>query len=164
MLSFVDTMPRYRIRIIDKYVTVTDRNYVRFRLGDTRIIDTLGDNRRQLDRITDLMRRIVEQQKFFVDTVTLAAAASPEGVYAFNDRISKGRAEALKQYLVRRFGRRIAPLLAPGSDGINGVNLANAIQLSSWLGKEVDNPVDPELYAAELNKRIEAEGKFPTRD
>ncbi|CVI71729.1 hypothetical protein BN3659_02285 [Alistipes sp. CHKCI003] len=111
MLSFVDTMPRYRIRIIDKYVTVTDRNYVRFRLGDTRIIDTLGDNRRQLDRITDLMRRIVEQQKFFVDTVTLAAAASPEGVYAFNDRLSKGRAEALKQYLVRRFGRRIAPLL-----------------------------------------------------
>ena len=25
------------------------------------------------------------------------------------------------------------PLLAPGSDGINGVNLANAILLSSWL-------------------------------
>lgn len=55
------------------------------------------------------------------------------------------------------------PLLAPGSDGINGVNLANAAQLSSWLGKEVDNPVDPELYAAELNKKIAAEGKFPER-
>ena len=57
-----------------------------------------------------------------------------------------------------------APLLAPGSDGINGVNLANAAQLSSWLGKEVDNPVDPELYASELNKLIEAEGKFPVRE
>lgn len=56
------------------------------------------------------------------------------------------------------------PLLAPGSDGINGVNLANASQLSSWLGREVDNPVDPELYAAELNKRIKAEGKFPERE
>lgn len=55
------------------------------------------------------------------------------------------------------------PLLAPGSDGINGVNLANAIQLSSWLGREVDNPVDEELYLSELNKRIAAEGKFPTR-
>lgn len=55
------------------------------------------------------------------------------------------------------------PLLAPGSDGINGVNLANAAQLSSWLGKEVENPVDPELYAAELNKKIAAEGKFPER-
>lgn len=55
------------------------------------------------------------------------------------------------------------PLLAPGSEGINGVNLANAALLSAWLGKEVDNPVDEELYLEELNKRIAAEGKFPTR-
>ena len=54
------------------------------------------------------------------------------------------------------------PLLAPGSDGINGVRLANAILLSSWLGKEVELPVDEDLYVQELNKRIEAEGKFPT--
>ena len=55
------------------------------------------------------------------------------------------------------------PLLAPGSDGINGVNLANAILLSSWLGKEVEMPVDEDLYLAELNKKIAEEGKFPTR-
>lgn len=54
-------------------------------------------------------------------------------------------------------------LLAPGSDGINGVNLANAILLSSWLGKEVDLPVDEDLYLEELNKKIAEEGKFPTR-
>ena len=67
---------------------------------------------------------------------------------------------------MENFARHIidgTPLLAPGSDGVNGVNLANAIQLSSWLGKKVDNPVDEELYLAELNKKIEAEGKFPTR-
>ena len=56
------------------------------------------------------------------------------------------------------------PLLAPGSDGINGVNLANASQLSAWTNRTVSNPVDPEEYAAELNKRIEAEGKFPVRE
>ena len=56
------------------------------------------------------------------------------------------------------------PLLAPGSDGINGVNLANAILLSSWLGREVDLPVDEDLYLAELNKRIAQEGKYPTRN
>ncbi len=55
------------------------------------------------------------------------------------------------------------PLLAPGSDGIHGVNLANAMLLSSWLGQEVDLPVDEELYLAELNKRIQQEGKYPTR-
>ena len=36
-------------------------------------------------------------------------------------------------------------LIAPGSDGINGVALANAIHLSSWLGKEVELPVDEEV-------------------
>ena len=56
------------------------------------------------------------------------------------------------------------PLLAPGSDGINGVNLANATLLSSWLGKEVENPVDENVYRAELNKHIAAEGKFPVRE
>ena len=55
------------------------------------------------------------------------------------------------------------PLIAPGADGINGVALANAILLSSWLGNEVELPIDEDLYLAELNKRIAAEGKFPTR-
>lgn len=54
-------------------------------------------------------------------------------------------------------------LIAPGSDGINGVALANAIHLSSWLGKEVELPLDEELYLEELNKRIKEEGKYETR-
>ena len=57
-----------------------------------------------------------------------------------------------------------SPLLAPGSEGINGVNLANSSQLSAWTGREVPNPCDSEQYAAELNKRIAGEGKFPIRD
>ena len=111
MLSFVDTVPRYRIRIVDKYLTVEDRNYIQFFVGDTRVVDTLGDNRRQLDKITGLMRQIVEQQEFYVDTITLTAASSPEGAYAFNDRLSQGRAQALKRYLVRRYGRSIDTML-----------------------------------------------------
>ena len=111
MLSFVDTVPRYRIKVIDKFVTVEDRNYIQFFVGDTRVVDTLGDNRRQLDKITGLMRRIVEQQEFYVDTITLTAASSPEGAYAFNERLSQGRAAALKRYLVRRYGRSIDTML-----------------------------------------------------
>ena len=111
MLSFVDTMPRYRIKVIDKYVTVQDRNYIQFHVGRTQVVDTLGDNRQQLDKITGLMQQIVEQEEFWVDTITLTAASSPEGDYAFNDRLSQGRAEALKQYLVKRYGRGIDTLL-----------------------------------------------------
>lgn len=52
-------------------------------------------------------------------------------------------------------------LLAPGSDGINGVRLANAIHLSAWTGREVPMDFDEEEYLAELNRRIAAEGKYP---
>ena len=54
-------------------------------------------------------------------------------------------------------------LLAPGSDGINGVRLANAIHLSSWTGKEIPLDFDEDDYLIELNKRIREEGKFPER-
>lgn len=56
------------------------------------------------------------------------------------------------------------PLLAPGSDGINGVRLANAIHLSSWTKKEVSlKDLDEDLYLEELNKHIKEEGKFETK-
>ncbi|MDD6032254.1 MAG: Gfo/Idh/MocA family oxidoreductase [Oscillospiraceae bacterium] len=52
------------------------------------------------------------------------------------------------------------PLIAPGSDGINGVALADAILLSGWTGKKVDYDFDEDLYIEELNKRIAEEGKY----
>jgi UDP-N-acetyl-2-amino-2-deoxyglucuronate dehydrogenase len=55
------------------------------------------------------------------------------------------------------------PLIAPGSDGIHGVALANAIHLSSWLGKEVELPIVEEVFLAELNKKIEKEKKNPIK-
>jgi predicted dehydrogenase len=55
------------------------------------------------------------------------------------------------------------PLLAPGSDGIKGVRLANAIHLSSWTGREVSLDFDEDEYMRELNKHISEEGKFAER-
>ena len=45
------------------------------------------------------------------------------------------------------------PLLAPGTDGIKGVTIANAMHLSSWLGQEVEIPFDEDLFLEELEKR-----------
>jgi predicted dehydrogenase len=55
------------------------------------------------------------------------------------------------------------PLIAPGEEGINGVQLANAIHLSSWTGDEVPLDFDEDLYLSELNQRIREEGMFPDR-
>ena len=134
MLSFVDTLPRYRIKVIDKFVTVEDRNYIQFFMGDTRVVDTLGDNRLQLDKITDLMRQIVEQQEFYVDTITLTAAASPEGSYAANNILARGRAQALKRYLVRRYGRSIDTMLSVQWVAEDWQELTNRIRTDREIG------------------------------
>lgn len=56
------------------------------------------------------------------------------------------------------------PLIADGAEGLNGVRLASGMQLSAWTGREIDLVDYPaEEYLAELNARIEEEGKFPTR-
>ena len=148
MLSFVDTVPRYRIKVIDKFVTVEDRNYSQCFVGDTRVVDTQDDNRRQLDKITGLIRQLVEQQEFYVDTITLTAASSPEGAYAFNDRLSQGRAAALKRYLVRRYGRSIDTMLTVRWVAEDWQELTNRIRTDREV---VSRDAILELIVAEKN-------------
>ena len=47
-----------------------------------------------------------------------------------------------------------APLISPGEEGIKGVELANAIYLSSWLKQTVELPIDGELYFKKLQEKI----------
>lgn len=55
-------------------------------------------------------------------------------------------------------------LIAPGAEGINGVRLANAIQMSGWTGEEVSiKNFDDEKFLGMLNEHIAEEGKFEQR-
>ncbi len=48
----------------------------------------------------------------------------------------------------------LEPLFIDGKEGIKGVQLADAMLLSTWLDKTVEIPFDDDLYLSELNKRI----------
>jgi len=49
---------------------------------------------------------------------------------------------------------RGTPLIADGSEGINGLTLSNAMHLSSFTGQAVTLPIDEELFHQELMKRV----------
>lgn len=52
------------------------------------------------------------------------------------------------------------PLLAPGEEGINGLQLSNAMHLSAWTDSWADIPVNEDLFYELLKKRIdESKGK-----
>lgn len=103
ILSLIDTTTRYVTRIVEKYATVVDKNYLSFKLNDTQIIDTMGDNKAQLNKITDLMGELITQKEFIIDSIFLTATASPEGDFERNTLLSKNRAFALKTYLSNLF-------------------------------------------------------------
>lgn len=50
--------------------------------------------------------------------------------------------------------RQGTPLLASGDEGVRGVELANAMMLSTWTDDWVDIPVDEERFYEELQKRV----------
>ena len=49
---------------------------------------------------------------------------------------------------------RGTPLVAHGSEGINGLTLSNAMHLSAFTGKAVELPLDEDLFYEELMKRV----------
>lgn len=58
--------------------------------------------------------------------------------------------------VINAFAGRIlhgTPLVADGAEGINGLTLSNAMHLSSWLGKQIELPLDEDLFLEELNQR-----------
>jgi predicted dehydrogenase len=53
-----------------------------------------------------------------------------------------------------------APLIAPASEGIHSVTLANAMLLSAWTDKPVKLPIDARKYERLLKARIAASAKL----
>lgn len=163
LLSFLDTLPRYRIRVIDKYVTVNDRYSLSFRTGDARLVDTLGNNARELARIAALMERIVTQREFHVDSIVLTASASPEGRRGLNERLSRARAEALRSYLAGCFGRRADRLLTIRSAGELWPELTARIARDDRLAHRdeilgiIRRIGDPDRREEEIRRRYPAE-------
>jgi hypothetical protein len=64
--------------------------------------------------------------------------------------------------ILRNFARAILygePLISPGEVGLKGLELANAITLSSYAGKPVDIPISRPRFDR-LIKRLQAGSKF----
>lgn len=73
-----------------------------------------------------------------------------DGIYGQQSRIIKNFVKAME------CGDK-SVLLARMEEGINGLTLINAMNMSSWLDKPVDLPLDKDAYAEMLNQKIEEE-------
>lgn len=161
MTHFVDTTTRYMTQIVQKYVTVQDRNCLNFKVNKAEIIDTLADNASQLEKIENLMHEIVNQKEFHVDGITLTASSSPEGSVKHNEALAKGRACSLRDRLAGRFGGEVSKIMTVKWIGEDWQELARLLREAPysrilWRDKIlalIDGSGDMDAVEREIKKR-----------
>lgn len=140
--------------------------YMEFANGATGVfVTTTGDapGTNRLELTFDKAKIVCEHDKLIMDELTVSERqfcmtepngfAKPETreVLVETDGMNEQHVGVLKAFTNRILNN--TPLIADGSEGINGLMLSNAMFLSSWLDRTVELPIDEELFLEELNKR-----------
>lgn len=96
--SFVDPRERYLKKVIERRVSANSACYVDFRSGKWDIDMALGYNSEEMGRIKGNIDQLLNNTAFDLDSIVIAASASPEGSAKANDRLSEKRAESVAGY------------------------------------------------------------------
>ncbi|MDR1201796.1 MAG: DUF3868 domain-containing protein, partial [Tannerellaceae bacterium] len=78
--------------------------FLDFPVARTEINPSFGNNPRELAKIEQIMNEIRTDKNLTVTGAIISGYASPEGDVNFNNQLSRGRAEALRNYLSMRAG------------------------------------------------------------
>ena len=141
--------------------------YVEYENGATGVFITTtgeapGTNRFEI--IGDRGKLIAEDDKLtFHRTRTSASEFIRESDEAFGTpetwtcQIPLSEGQQQHAEITKDFVRAIVdktPLLAPGIDGVNSLELSNAMILSTWTDKWIPLPLDDDLYHEKLQEKI----------
>ena len=78
--------------------------YLDFPVNQTKIYPDYRRNQFELAEINRTINVVKENKDTEITGISLHGYASPEGSYANNDRLAKGRSEALKKYIMQEYG------------------------------------------------------------
>ena len=97
--TLVDSEERYLTRIVSRRVETGASCRVVFPGGSSDLLRDLEGNGAELDRIQGTVIRLLAEEDFVVDTIFTTAAASPEGSWSLNERLSRARGARVNEYL-----------------------------------------------------------------
>jgi hypothetical protein len=96
--AFVDGTERYRTVVISRNVEANTSCNIDFRTGRSEIDERLGNNAREMAFIRENLRNLLLNDSFELDSVTIAAFASPEGTLAANNALTLRRSKSASDY------------------------------------------------------------------
>lgn len=96
--SFVDGTERYLTKVVERRASANTACYVDFQSGKWDIDLGLGYNADEIRRIKGNILELLGNRTFEMDSIVIAASASPEGSEKSNVALSLKRAEAVARY------------------------------------------------------------------
>ena len=96
--TLADGTERYLKRILERRVEANTACYIDFGAAQSDIDPELGNNASEIGRIKQNLRSLVKNEVFEMDSITVTASCSPEGDWAYNERLSRRRSEAVSTY------------------------------------------------------------------
>lgn len=114
---------------------LSGKAFLDFRVNRTEIDPSYKQNPVELKRILASIDTVKNDRDFTVTEITIKGYASPEGSYAVNKRLAEGRTEALKKYIVDRYGFDKS-VIRVESEPENWQGLVEYVSASSLSDKE----------------------------
>ena len=96
--SFVDNTERYMTRILERKAAANTACYVDFAQGKSDIDMSLGHNEEEMGRIRGNIAELLQNTTFDLDSIVIAASASPEGTTKANGQLAEKRAASVAGY------------------------------------------------------------------
>lgn len=110
--------------------------YLDFAVGKTNINPAFGANDKELQKIHQIISQVQADKGSTIKGIEITGYASPEGSLATNERLSKGRAMALKNYLEKQYPDIPASLYSVHFGGENWTDLLAAVKASDMEYKQ----------------------------
>lgn len=110
--------------------------YLDFAVGRTNINPVFGTNERELQKIDHIIGLVQTDKGSTIKGIEITGYASPEGSLAANQRLSEGRAMALRNYLEKQYPDIPESLYSVHFGGENWTDLLVAVKASDMQYKE----------------------------
>ena len=89
---------------LTKNRNATGQAYLNYKDGKSKIVAEFKNNRAELNKIDTLVLNTKNDPNVSIKNIQIKGYASPEGNYAFNERLSKDRAIEMKLYMQSKYG------------------------------------------------------------
>ena len=108
--SFALDMDKYLSKVIERRVSANTESRIDFEVNKSEVRTDLGNNMNEIAAIQENLAMLMDNNVFDLDSITVAATASPEGSMSLNTSLAKSRSASVLRYF-EKFAKHYADSL-----------------------------------------------------